>query len=73
MHVKKGDMVTILAGRDRGKSGKILAAFPKRGRVLVEGVNKVKKHERPRKAGQKGQIVERAMPIHISNVARVSA
>lgn len=73
MHVKKGDTVKILAGRDRGKSGTLLAAFPKRGRVLVEGVNKVKKHERPRKAGQKGQIIERAMPIHISNVARVSA
>lgn len=73
MHVKKGDTVKILAGRDRGKSGKVLSAFPKRDRVLVEGVNKVKKHERPRKAGQKGQVVERAMPIHISNVALVSA
>lgn len=73
MKIHKGDMVRVLAGRDRGKSGKVLAAFPKRDRVLVEGVNKVKKHERPRKAGQKGQIVERAMPIHVSNVARVSA
>lgn len=73
MHVKKGDTVKVLAGRDRGRSGTVLAAFPKLDRVLVEGVNKVKKHERPRKAGQKGQIVERAMPIHISNVARVSA
>ncbi|KKU57521.1 MAG: 50S ribosomal protein L24 [Parcubacteria group bacterium GW2011_GWA2_47_12] len=71
MHVKKGDMVKILAGKDRGKSGKVLEAFPKKERVLVEGVNKVKKHERPRKANQKGQIVERAMPVHISNVALV--
>ncbi len=73
MKIHKGDMVKILAGRDRGKSGKVLAAFPKLERVLVEGVNKMKKHERARKAGQKGQIVERAMPIHISNVALVKA
>lgn len=73
MKIHKGDHVNILAGRDRGKSGKVLAAFPKLGRVLVEGINKVKKHERARKAGQKGQIVERAMPIHISNVALVKA
>lgn len=73
MKIHKGDNVKILAGRDRGKSGKVLAAFPKLERVLVEGVNKVKKHERARKAGQKGQIVERAMPIHISNVALVKA
>lgn len=66
-------MVKILAGRDRGKSGKVLAAFPKLERVLVEGVNKMKKHERARKANQKGQIIERAMPIHVSNVALVKA
>ncbi|OHA18839.1 MAG: 50S ribosomal protein L24 [Candidatus Taylorbacteria bacterium RIFCSPHIGHO2_02_FULL_47_18] len=71
MKIHKGDIVKILAGRDRGKSGKVLEAFPKKERVLVEGVNKVKKHERPRKANQKGQVVERAMPIHISNVALV--
>ena len=63
----------VLAGRDRGKSGKVLEAFPKLERVVVEGVNKVKKHERARKANQKGQVVERAMPIHISNVALVKA
>lgn len=59
----------VLAGRDRGKSGKVLMSFPKRERVLVEGINKVKKHERARRENQKGQIVERAMPIHVSNVA----
>ena len=61
----------MLAGKDRGKSGKVLVALPKRERVVVEGVNKVKKHERPRKANQKGQMVERAMPLHVSNVALV--
>ncbi len=69
MKIHKGDIVVVLVGRDRGKSGKVLSALPKISRVVVEGINKVKKHERPRKAGQKGQIVERAMPIHISNVA----
>ncbi len=64
-------MIRVLAGKDRGKSGKVLVALPKRERVVVEGVNKVKKHERPRKANQKGQVVERAMPIHVSNVALV--
>ena len=71
MKIHKGDIVRVLTGRDRGRSGKVLEAFPKKERVLVEGVNKVKKHERPRKANQKGQIVERAMPLHISNVALV--
>lgn len=71
MKIKKGDKVKILTGRDRGKSGKVLFAFPKRERVLVEGINMVKRHERPRKAGQKGQVVERALPIHVSNVARI--
>ncbi|TSC83519.1 MAG: 50S ribosomal protein L24 [Parcubacteria group bacterium Gr01-1014_17] len=73
MKIHKGDIVKVLAGRDRGKSGKVLEAFPKLERVVVEGVNKVKKHERARKANQKGQVVERAMPIHISNVALVKA
>lgn len=71
MKIKKGDKVKILTGRDRGKSGKVLFAFPKRERVLIEGINMVKRHERPRKAGQKGQVVERALPIHVSNVARI--
>lgn len=73
MHIKKGDQVKILAGKDRGKSGKVLTAFPKLERVLVYGINKVKKHERARKANQKGQVVERAMPIHVSNVALIKA
>jgi large subunit ribosomal protein L24 len=68
MHVKKGDNVIVLTGRDKGKSGKVLKAFPKLNRVLVEGVNKVKKHQRPRKSGEKGQVMEVAMPIQVSNV-----
>ena len=69
MKIKKGDSVIVIAGKDRGKGGTVLAAFPKKERVLVEGVGMVKKHRRSNHRGQAGQIVERATPIHISNVA----
>lgn len=72
MHVKKGDTVKILSGDDKGKTAKVVMAFPKENKILVEGVNMMKKHERSRKQGGKGQIVERAMPIHASKVAKVS-
>jgi len=68
MQVKKGDMVVVISGADRGKSGKILRALPKENRVVVEGVNIKKKHQRPTKANQKGQVVDKTMPIHVSNV-----
>ena len=71
MHIKKGDTVKILTGKDKGKTGKVLKAFPKENKVLVEGVNIYKKHERARKEGQKGQVVERGVPIQVSNVANV--
>jgi len=71
MHIKKGDTVKILTGKDKGKTGKVLKAFPKENKVLVEGVNIYKKHERARKEGQKVQVVERAVPIQVSNVANV--
>lgn len=68
MHVKKGDTVTIIAGASRGKTGKVVLAIPSSNQVIVEGVNMRKRHSRPRRANQKGQIVEKAMPIHVSNV-----
>jgi large subunit ribosomal protein L24 len=71
MHIKKNDTVKILTGKDKGKTGKVLKAFPKEGKVLVEGVNIYKKHERARKEGQKGQVVERAVPMQASNVMNV--
>jgi len=70
MHIKKGDTVTILTGDDRGKSGKVIEAMPKEGKVVVEGMNMMKRHERPRQEGQKGQTVERPMPMNSSNVAK---
>ena len=68
MKIKKGDNVIVLTGRDKGKKGKVLRAFPKQNRVLVEGINKVKKHQRPRKSGEKGQVMEISLPMHVSNV-----
>ena len=58
----------IIAGADKGKSGTISRAFPKKDTVLISGMNLKKKHQRPRKSGEKGQIIEKAMPIHVSNV-----
>ncbi len=69
MKIKKGDNVVVISGKDRGKSGTVLTAFPKKDLVLVEGVGMVKKHQRGRRVGQAGQIIERATPVHVSNVA----
>lgn len=70
MHVKKGDSIIVLAGKDKGKTGKILKAFPRLDQVLVEGVNIKKVHERSRKSGTKGSIIEKNFPIHVSNVKK---
>lgn len=67
--IKKGDKVIVTTGKDKGKTGSVLRVIPKEDRVLVEGVNIRKKHLKPTKSGQKGQIVDRALPIHISNVS----
>ncbi|HBE90207.1 MAG: 50S ribosomal protein L24 [Candidatus Andersenbacteria bacterium RIFCSPHIGHO2_12_FULL_46_9] len=66
--LRKGDMVRILTGKDRGKTGKIMAVLAADNRVLVEAVNMVKKHVRPKRAGEKGQRVSVAAPIDVSNV-----
>ena len=58
MHVKKDDTVLILSGDDKGKQGKVLAVSPKEGKVIVEGINMIKKHVKPRQAGEQGGIVE---------------
>jgi len=68
MKIKKGDTVLIISGKDRGRKGKILEVFPKENRILVEGINLRKKHQRPRRTGEKGQIVELPAPIDIANV-----
>ncbi len=68
MKIKKGDNVIVISGKDRGKTGSVIKALPKEDRVIIEGINVSKRHERSRKGGQKGQIVEKNMPLHISNV-----
>ena len=70
LHVKKGDTVVVLTGNDKGKSGKVTKTFPKLNLVLVEGVGMRKKHQKPRRAGQKGQIIDKQFPVHASNVAK---
>ena len=70
MKVKKGDRVIVLAGKDKGKTGEILRAMPKEDRVVVAGVNMVKRHQRPG-PGQAGGIDEREASIHVSTVAHV--
>ncbi|MCX6720568.1 MAG: 50S ribosomal protein L24 [Candidatus Staskawiczbacteria bacterium] len=68
MKIKKGDNVLITAGKDKGRTGKIMRALPKEQKVLVEGINLKKKHVRPKKEGEKGQIVEIPATIDVSNV-----
>lgn len=70
MHIRKGDIVQVITGdtRDHGKKGKILAVYPKTERVLVEGVNMVKRHTKPSRSNQQGGIVEKEAPIHVTNV-----
>lgn len=68
MKIKKNDNVIVIAGKDKGKTGAVSRVFPKKDLVIVTGLNMRKKHQRPRKGGEKGQIIDKAMPIHISNV-----
>ena len=66
--IKKGDKVVVLAGKNRGAEGEVLAVYPKRSRVLVSGVNVVAKHQK-QTATERGGVIRREAPIHISNVA----
>jgi len=68
MHVKKGDTVQIIAGKDKGKIGEILLTMPKDSKVVVKGVNLRTKHVKPQQEGESGQIVTSEAPIHSSNV-----
>jgi len=72
MHIKKNDNVIVLTGKDKGKKGKVLRVFPTANRVLVESVNIQKKSQRGKKKGEKGTMVEIAMPIHASNVKKIA-
>lgn len=71
MKIKKNDKVMVLAGADKGKTGKVLAVFPKTQRVLVEGINFIKKHQRQTSANAPSGIIEKEAAIHVSNVALI--
>ena len=68
MKIKKNDLVVVIAGNDRGKRGKVLKVFPDKQRIIIEGVNFVKKHQRPTQSQPKGGIMTREGSIHVSNV-----
>lgn len=68
MKIKKNDNVMVIAGKDKGRSAAVLNVFPKKDSLLIAGINLKKKHQRPRKGGEKGQMIEKPMPIHVSNV-----
>jgi large subunit ribosomal protein L24 len=69
MKIRKGDRVQVLSGKDRGKTGTVTRAFPARGRVIVDGVNIAKKHQKPVSQTNTGGIIDKEMPIAVANVA----
>jgi len=70
-HIVKGDMVKIITGDDRGKTGEVMAVYPSRNKVLVQGVNRVYRHLRPSRKHPQGGRIQKEMPVHISNVLPV--
>ncbi|MCD5381462.1 MAG: 50S ribosomal protein L24 [Candidatus Pacebacteria bacterium] len=69
MKIRKGDTVKVIAGKDKGKTGSILTVLKETDQVVIEDVNVVKRHEKNRRSRSQGQIIEKAMPIHVSNVS----
>ena len=68
MKIKKGDIVQVISGNENGKSGRVIKVFPARDKIVVEGLNMVKKHTRPNQENPQGGIIEKESAIHISNV-----
>jgi large subunit ribosomal protein L24 len=71
MKIKKDDKVIVLTGKDKGKTGSVVKALPKENKIVVSGVNVLKVHKRARKSNEKGQIIDKTMPIHVSNVRKI--
>lgn len=71
MNIRKDDKVIVLSGKDKGKEGKVISVNPTDGKVIVEGVNKAKRHQKPRKQGDPGGIITKETPIYASKVMRV--
>jgi len=72
MKIRKGDRVVVLKGKDRGKEGVVMRVLPSDGKVIVDGVNVAKKHQKPTRSTMQGGIIDKDMPIDVSNVAIVS-
>jgi len=68
MKIKKGDKIIVISGKDKGKTGTVLRAFPSENKVIVDGVNVIKKHQRANQQNRKGQIIEKSVPMDASNV-----
>jgi len=71
MKIRKGDTVLVITGKDKGKEGEVITVLPKHDKVIVSGVNTASRHQRARRANEQGGIVDKDMPIHISNVMLV--
>lgn len=71
LHVKKGDTVIVLSGKNKGDKGKVISALPKKDKVIVEGVNKIKRHTKPNQSAPQGGIIAKEAPVHVSNVMLV--
>ena len=71
MHIKKGDTVVVLSGKDKGKKGKVLAVFPKTSKAIVEGVNVATKHQKPRRQGEEGGIIKQEIAINACKLMHV--
>jgi large subunit ribosomal protein L24 len=69
LHVKKDDVVLVISGKDKGKKGRVIAAYPRENRVLVEGVNMMKKHQKPNQLNPQGGIIEQEASIHVQRNA----
>ncbi len=68
MSIRNGDIVKVETGKDRGKEGKVIRVYPEKETALIEGINLVKRHVKPNKRNQKGGIIEKEAPLHLSNV-----
>jgi len=68
MKIKKGDKVIVISGKYKGKTGEVLRALPQDDKIVIEGINIAKRHKKNRATGSKGEIIEIAMPLHVSNV-----
>jgi large subunit ribosomal protein L24 len=73
MKIRKGDRVRVLTGKYRGKEGEVISVSPSTNKVVVDGINVAKRHQKPTRAMQQGGIIDKAMPIHVSNVALIDS